>query len=81
MKDSNNKDFYRKNWPLSVKLMQVDKTHCIHYGYYEKGIRTHIQSVLNMNDFVGSVVNNAKILVTFLDENWRINRPIITARS
>ena len=49
-------DFYRKNWPLIVKLLQVDKTHCIHHGYYEKGIRTHIQSVLNMNDFVGRLL-------------------------
>ncbi|MCK4901957.1 MAG: methyltransferase domain-containing protein [Thermoplasmatales archaeon] len=49
-------DFYQKNWPLIVKLLQVDKTHCIHHGYYEKGIRTHIQSVLNMNDLVGRLL-------------------------
>lgn len=49
-------DFYQKNWPLIVKLLQVDKTHCIHHGYYEKGIRTHIQSVLNMNNLVGRLL-------------------------
>jgi tocopherol O-methyltransferase len=49
-------DFYRENWPLIVKFLQVDKTHCIHHGYYEKGVRTHIQSVLNMNDFVGRLL-------------------------
>ena len=53
MREGNVVDFYRKNWPLLVKLWQIDKTYCIHHGYYEKGIRTHIQSVENMNDFVG----------------------------
>ena len=56
MRDRNSEDFYLKNWPLLVKLLQVDKTNCIHHGYYEKGIRTHIQSVLNMNDFVGRLL-------------------------
>ena len=56
MKNRNYKNFYQKNWPLIVKLLNVNKTHCIHHGYYEKGIRTHIQSVLNMNDFVGRLL-------------------------
>jgi SAM-dependent methyltransferase len=56
MKDRNSNDFYLKNWPLLVKLMRVDKSNCIHHGYYEKGIRNHIQSVLNMNDFVGRLL-------------------------
>ena len=49
-------DFYQKNWPLIVKLLQVDKTHCIHHGFYEKGIHSHTRSVLNMNDFVGRLL-------------------------
>lgn len=49
--------FYRKSWPLIVKLLQVDKTYCIHHGYYEKGIRTHVQSVLKMNDVIGSLLH------------------------
>jgi ubiquinone/menaquinone biosynthesis C-methylase UbiE len=56
MRDRNSEDFYRKNWPLLVKLLRVDKTNCIHHGYYEKGIRTHIESVNNMNDFVGRIL-------------------------
>ena len=56
MKDRNSTDFYQRNWPIIVKLLQVDKTHCIHHGYYEKGIHTHNQSVLNMNDFVGRLL-------------------------
>ena len=56
MRDRNSKDFYRKNWPLLVRLLRVDKTNCIHHGYYEKGIHNHIQSVLNMNDFVGHLL-------------------------
>ena len=50
-------DFYRDNFTLIEKLLQVDQTHCIHHGYYEKGIRTHIQSVINMNDFIGRLLN------------------------
>jgi tocopherol O-methyltransferase len=49
-------DVYQKHWPLIVKLFQVDKTHCVHHGYYEKGIHTHVQSVLNMNDFVSRLL-------------------------
>jgi ubiquinone/menaquinone biosynthesis C-methylase UbiE len=52
----NSKDFYRDNFNLLEKILQIDKTHCIHHGYYEKGIRTHIQSVLNMNDFIGRLL-------------------------
>jgi ubiquinone/menaquinone biosynthesis C-methylase UbiE len=50
-------DYYQDNWQLSVKLWQVDKTYCIHHGLYEKGIHTHIQSVLNMNDFVAKLLD------------------------
>lgn len=57
MKNRNSVDFYQKNWPVLEKLLQVDKTNCIHHGYYEKGIRTHIQSVINMNDFVGRLLD------------------------
>lgn len=56
MVERNSIDFYRNNWSLLVKLLQVDQTHCIHHGYYEKGIRTHVQSVLNMNDFIGCLL-------------------------
>jgi len=56
MVDRNSIDFYRNNWSLLVKLLQIDQTHCIHHGYYEKGIRTHVQSVLNMNDFIGRLL-------------------------
>jgi tocopherol O-methyltransferase len=48
--------FYRKSWSVIVKLLCVDKTYCIHHGYYEKGIRTHVQSVLNMNDYIGRLL-------------------------
>ena len=48
--------FYRKSWPVIVKLLHVDKTYCIHHGYYEKGIQTHVQSVLHMNEFIGRLL-------------------------
>lgn len=56
MVDRNSVDFYRDNFALIEKLLQADQTHCIHHGYYEKGIRTHAQSVLNMNDFIGRLL-------------------------
>jgi len=56
MEDRNPIDFYRDNFTLIEKLLQVDQTHCIHHGYYEKGIRTHVQSVINMNDFIGRLL-------------------------
>jgi len=56
MVDRNSIDFYRDDFTLIEKLLQVDQTHCIHHGYYEKGIRTHVQSVLNMNDFIGRLL-------------------------
>jgi ubiquinone/menaquinone biosynthesis C-methylase UbiE len=49
-------NFYKKSWPIIIKLLQVDKTYCIHHGYYEKGIHTHVQSVHNMNDFIGRLL-------------------------
>ena len=56
MVERNSIDFYRDNFTLIEKLLQADQTHCIHHGYYEKGIRTHVQSVLNMNDFIGRLL-------------------------
>jgi ubiquinone/menaquinone biosynthesis C-methylase UbiE len=56
MVNRNSKNFYSDNFALIEKLLQVDQTHCIHHGYYEKGIRTHAQSVLNMNDFIGRLL-------------------------
>ena len=60
MKKSDNKDFYQKNWQLIVKLLKVDRTHCIHHGYYEKGIRTHLQAVNNLNNLVDSLLGLKK---------------------
>ena len=60
MKKSDNKDFYQKNWQLIVKLLKVDRTHCIHHGYYEKKIRTHLQAVNNLNNLVDSLLGLKK---------------------
>lgn len=48
--------FYQKSWSVLIKILRVDKTYCIHHGFYEKGIRTHVQSVLHMNDFIGRLL-------------------------
>ena len=49
-------DFYRKNWGSIERLLQVDKTYCIHHGLYNKGIHRHCPAVCNMNDFVGQLL-------------------------
>ena len=50
-------NYYSRNWPIYVKWWKADKTYGIHYGYYEKGIHNHIQSILNMNEFVGKLLD------------------------
>jgi tocopherol O-methyltransferase len=54
------REVYRKQWPIMVKFFQVDETFCVHHGYYERGIHTHAQSVLNMNDVVGRLLSLEK---------------------
>ncbi len=70
-------DFYKKNWHLIVKFLKVDKTYCIHHGYYEKGIRTHEKSVLNMNDFVGRLLKLDSKLTHVLDAGCGIGGTVI----
>ena len=50
-------DFYRKNWGSIERLLQVDKTLCIHHGLYKKGIYRHYHAVCSMNDFVGQLLD------------------------
>jgi ubiquinone/menaquinone biosynthesis C-methylase UbiE len=60
---------FERSWPEFVKLMYADKTFGLHLGYYEKGIRTFEEAVINMNNFVEKLLdldqldkNNIKIL-------------------
>ncbi len=60
---------FERIWPEYAKLMHSDKTYGIHFGYYEKGIRTFDDTVINMNNFVEKLLdlehfdeNNIKIL-------------------
>lgn len=50
-------DYYERYWPKFVQYLKVDETLGIHLGYYEKGIKTFKEAVLNMNDFVGRLLN------------------------
>ncbi|MBU0496594.1 MAG: methyltransferase domain-containing protein [Candidatus Thermoplasmatota archaeon] len=56
MRSGTSSDLYRDNWSVIVKLLQVDKTHCIHHGLYEKGVFGHVSAVRHMNDFVGCLL-------------------------
>lgn len=42
--------YYECFWSKSELWWETDKTLAIHLGYYEKGIRSHTDAVLHMND-------------------------------
>jgi cyclopropane fatty-acyl-phospholipid synthase-like methyltransferase len=52
-------DFYERLYELDnqYKIVNLDKTMGIHIGYYEKNIRTIEDAVINMNYFVGKLLN------------------------
>jgi len=50
-------DYYEQYWPKFVKCLKADETLGIHLGYYEKGVKTYEEAVLNMNNFVGRLLN------------------------
>jgi hypothetical protein len=39
---------------------KANQTHAFHYGYYEKGFRSHNQAVLHMSDIVWDVLSTSK---------------------
>ena len=61
MRRKNSNDFYHDSWSLMVKLLQVDRTSCIHHGLYGKGVSGHVQAVHNMNDYVGKLIGLNKV--------------------
>ncbi len=42
--------YYERFWSKSELWWETDKTLAIHFGYYDKGIRSHTEAVLHMND-------------------------------
>ena len=50
-------DFYETYSERQFKIYNIDKTMGIHLGYYEKGIRTPEDAIINMNYFVGKLLN------------------------
>lgn len=53
--------YYDEWWPDLNKYGSVTDTLSIHYGYYEKGVKSHKQAVYNLNNFIGRLLK--------LDEN------------
>ncbi|MBN1859824.1 MAG: methyltransferase domain-containing protein, partial [Candidatus Thermoplasmatota archaeon] len=71
-------DVYQTTWPLIVKLLNVDTTHCIHHGYYDKGIRTHHQAVQRMNDLVGQLLGlHTTTITTVLDAGCGVGGTVL----
>lgn len=56
-KKSNNEDW----WNVYVKQMNADKTLAIHSGYFEKGIKTHEEAIINKNKVIEKLLNLEKL--------------------
>ena len=59
MTKSNEKDvvdYYERYWTKFVQWWKADKTLGIHLPYYEKGVKTFEEAILNTNDFVGRLL-------------------------
>jgi cyclopropane fatty-acyl-phospholipid synthase-like methyltransferase len=68
-------DFIRKSWLPYLKTEHIDKTMAIHFGHFEKGIRTYDEAILNKNDFIGRLLDLdsfAKSTATILDSGCGI---------
>ena len=53
-------DHYENIWPLCVKFWHADKTLGLHYGFYEKGIKTLV------GGFVGFLSSTLLVLFFFI---------------
>jgi ubiquinone/menaquinone biosynthesis C-methylase UbiE len=69
LKNSDKAIYYEDWWHTYSKQMNADNTLALHSGYYEKGIRTHEEAVINKNrliekllDLNNLVKKNGKIL-------------------
>lgn len=60
--------YYERFWARAELWWESDKTLAIHLGYYEKGIHSHTDSVLHMNDISWQLLGlNAKAPCQILD--------------
>ena len=50
-------DLYERSLDDQYKILNLDKTMGLHLGYYEKNIRTLEDAIINMNYFVGKLLN------------------------
>ena len=48
--------FYDNYWPTINCWRDTDETLSIHYGLYEKGIRTRKEAMYNMNDYIARLL-------------------------
>jgi len=49
--------YYERFWSKSEIWWETDKTLAIHFGYFERGVRSHADAVLHMNDVVWELLN------------------------
>ncbi len=60
--------YYEHFWSKSELWWETDTTLAIHYGYYDKGIRSHAEAVLHMNDVSWDLLRlNTQVPLQILD--------------
>lgn len=65
----------KKSWLPYIEAQHIDKNMALHFGHFEKGIRTYDEAVLNKNDFIGRLLDLdsfAKSTATILDSGCGI---------
>jgi len=62
-------EYYQKHWAKFVQWWNGNEAQAIHVGLYEKGIRSHVQALNNMNDYVAILLhlNDGKTSKKILD--------------
>ena len=61
-------DYYEGIWRHFVRWWRADKTLGLHWAFYEEGIKNFEEAILNLNEFVGKLLDlNDKTKMEILD--------------
>ena len=56
-KKDKEKFYYNEWWAPYADVIGADETLALHFGHYEKGVKSHKDAVVNKNDFIGRILN------------------------
>lgn len=51
------KIFYDAWWTPYANITNADETLALHFGLYEKGVKSHRDAIINRNNFIGRILN------------------------